>query len=147
MLGKIFFSFLEFDRVQYINYGKEYDIKIPYDIEYLPELNENYKNIFRLFYWKNIGKTKLEIQKILQVNKKFIEKYWNTQPSDLHPPRSVSPYVRAYELSLLELYFEPFKPVQIIRYIIFFFFFQISPFFLPISIVRKGGYYYLFFSI
>jgi len=108
----------EYDRATYINNGEEFKIKIPYAIEIIPELNQNYKNIFRLHYWKILGKTKNEIYKILrnyEVDKYFIDKFWNVHPSDLTPPRSVSPYVRIYELNLLELNFEPFKPVQIIR--------------------------------
>lgn len=103
------------DRASYIVNGEEIAVKVPYSIHKFKELNERYKNVFRIHFWKTQGKTKSEVARILQIQHNVVERNWNIHPSQINPPRGVAPYVREYELFLLKIKFEPFKPVQLIR--------------------------------
>lgn len=103
------------ERASYIVNGEEIAVKVPYSIHKFKELNERYKNVFRIHFWKTQGKTKSEVARILQIQHNVVERNWNIHPSQINPPRGVAPYVREYELFLLKIKFEPFKPVQLIR--------------------------------
>jgi len=103
------------DRAKYILNGEEKSVKVPYTIHRFYELNERYKNIFRIQYWRKQGKSKAEVARILQLETNVIASKWDVHPAQVKAPRGFAPYVREYELYLLRINFEPFKPVQLIR--------------------------------
>jgi len=107
----------DFDKATYLDFetGELKKIKVPYAMLYFDDLHKWYKDFFRIQYWKRQGMTQPQVADILQLEELEIRDNWNVHPSKVKPPTGFQKKVRRYELELLKLNFEPFKPVQVIR--------------------------------
>jgi len=107
----------KFDRAEYLDFdsGERKKIKVPYAKLHFDDLYADYKNLFRIQYWKNQGMSPRQVAHIIHLDVSEVREYWDTHPSTVKPHSRFQRKVKLYELNLLKMNFEPFKPVQLIR--------------------------------
>jgi len=107
----------KYDRAEYLDFdsGDRKKIKVPYTKLHFDDLYADYKNLFRIQYWKSQQMNPVQVARILQLEDWEVHEYWDTHPSRVKPPSRFQRKVQQYELTLLKMNFEPFKPVQLIR--------------------------------
>jgi len=80
------------------------------------EAATEYRLRLRAHYLRDVlGRTKEEVAKELGRAEGWVTRWWQTKPAEFQRPRDIPPYVADYNLRMLQMSQEPFRPAVLMR--------------------------------